>query len=241
MISQGAKKCKWYSLQNNSEKCKKSVDKFREMRIIVFVRQNTAGLCNGSTADSDSVCEGSNPSPAARKPSVKPPKAFSQHCNRRYSGEREQPHDIWECVDPIHEPFEQKPGKPCNTGDSGTLFLGQIRRKNRFDHMFDHIQKNLCFYPCYDDMTKNRIPGCSSVDRTRGLGPRGREFEPLHSDQNPSEIIDFRGIFLSLITAAQNLSCLTLSIYTDDCLGLPPQRRCPHRQAAAGGIPCGSR
>lgn len=62
---------------------------------------------------------------------------------------------VWECVDPIHEPFEQKPGKPCNTGDSGTLFLGQIRRKNRFDHMFDHIQKNLCFYPCYDDMVKN--------------------------------------------------------------------------------------
>ena len=25
-----------------------------------------AGLCKGSTADSDSVCEGSNPSPAAR-------------------------------------------------------------------------------------------------------------------------------------------------------------------------------
>ena len=25
-----------------------------------------AGLCNGSTADSDSVCEGSNPSPAAK-------------------------------------------------------------------------------------------------------------------------------------------------------------------------------
>ena len=37
------------------------------MRIIVFVRQNIAGLCNGSTADSDSVCEGSNPSPAASK------------------------------------------------------------------------------------------------------------------------------------------------------------------------------
>ena len=29
--------------------------------------RNTAGLCKGSTADSDSVCEGSNPSPAARK------------------------------------------------------------------------------------------------------------------------------------------------------------------------------
>ena len=29
-----------------------------------------------------------------------------------------------------------------------------------------------------------------------GLGPRGREFEPRHSDQNPSEIVDFRGVFL---------------------------------------------
>ena len=27
---------------------------------------NLAGLCKGSTADSDSVCEGSNPSPAAK-------------------------------------------------------------------------------------------------------------------------------------------------------------------------------
>ena len=26
-----------------------------------------AGLCKGSTTDSDSVCEGSNPSPAAKK------------------------------------------------------------------------------------------------------------------------------------------------------------------------------
>ena len=32
----------------------------------MFVR-NIAGLCKGSTADSDSVCEGSNPSPAAKK------------------------------------------------------------------------------------------------------------------------------------------------------------------------------
>ena len=29
-------------------------------------KQEIAGLCNGSTADSDSVCEGSNPSPAAK-------------------------------------------------------------------------------------------------------------------------------------------------------------------------------
>ena len=33
----------------------------------MFVRQSIAGLCKGSTADSDSVCEGSNPSPAAMK------------------------------------------------------------------------------------------------------------------------------------------------------------------------------
>ena len=44
----------------------KTVDKRREICIIVFVRQDTAGLCKGSTADSDSVCEGSNPSPAAK-------------------------------------------------------------------------------------------------------------------------------------------------------------------------------
>ena len=36
--------------------------------VYLFVRHertNIAGLCKGSTADSDSVCEGSNPSPAA--------------------------------------------------------------------------------------------------------------------------------------------------------------------------------
>ena len=46
----------------------KTVDKQGKTCIIVFVRQDTAGLCKGSTADSDSVCEGSNPSPAAMEP-----------------------------------------------------------------------------------------------------------------------------------------------------------------------------
>ena len=32
-----------------------------------FGARQIAGLCNGSTPDSDSVCEGSNPSPAAMK------------------------------------------------------------------------------------------------------------------------------------------------------------------------------
>ena len=31
-----------------------------------------------------------------------------------------------------------------------------------------------------------------------GLGPGDRAFEPHYSDQNPSEINDFRGIFLIL-------------------------------------------
>ena len=56
----------WY-VQNNLKKGEKALDKLSGMRIIVFVLQNIAGLCKGSTADSDSVCEGSNPSPAASK------------------------------------------------------------------------------------------------------------------------------------------------------------------------------
>ena len=31
-----------------------------------------------------------------------------------------------------------------------------------------------------------------------GLGPGDRAFEPHYSDQNPSEVNDFRGIFLIL-------------------------------------------
>lgn len=32
-----------------------------------------------------------------------------------------------------------------------------------------------------------------------GLGPGDRAFEPHYSDQNPSEINDFRGIFLFFV------------------------------------------
>jgi hypothetical protein len=56
----------------NSNYFEKSVDNQKKPDIIVYVVQlmnanNLAGLCKGSTADSDSVCEGSNPSPAAKK------------------------------------------------------------------------------------------------------------------------------------------------------------------------------
>ena len=46
---------------------------------------NTAGLCNGSTADSDSVCEGSNPSPAATKALSNSRELFF-FCNRGKGG-----------------------------------------------------------------------------------------------------------------------------------------------------------
>ena len=50
-------------IQNKTALKKKTVDKPLKSCIIVFVLRDTAGLCKGSTADSDSVCEGSNPSP----------------------------------------------------------------------------------------------------------------------------------------------------------------------------------
>ena len=34
----------------------------------IYYNVNIAGLCNGSMADSDSVCMGSNPIPAAKTP-----------------------------------------------------------------------------------------------------------------------------------------------------------------------------
>ena len=54
--------------EKNPENWQLVLDKCKTTGIITNVRQaNIAGLCNGSTADSDSVCEGSNPSPAAKE------------------------------------------------------------------------------------------------------------------------------------------------------------------------------
>ena len=47
-------------------------------------------------------------------------------------------------------------------------------------------------------MVQNQISGYSAVGSALDLGSRGRAFESLYSDQNPSEIVDFRGIFLIL-------------------------------------------
>ena len=45
----------------------------------------------------------------------------------------------------------------------------------------------------------NFITGCSAVGSAGGLGPSGRGFEPLHSDQKLSEISDFREFFLFFV------------------------------------------
>lgn len=45
-----------------------------------------------------------------------------------------------------------------------------------------------------------------------GLGSRDRAFESPHSDQNPSEIVDFRGIFLFFVYCGANTEVVILNI-----------------------------
>ena len=63
-------------------------------------------------------------------------------------------------------------------------------------------------------MAENRYKRAEKVFPI-SLGPGDRAFEPHYSDQNPSEIVDFRGIFLSLITAAQKLRLSFLTLLFD--------------------------
>lgn len=58
-----------------------------------------------------------------------------------------------------------------------------------------------------DNLLKYLLSGCSSADRTRGLGPRGREFESLHSDQIVSILLSVRG----------NLFMRTIILYLRQC------------------------
>ena len=48
------------------------------------------------------------------------------------------------------------------------------------------------------ESTKEGVTGLSEGSDI-GLGPGDRAFEPHYSDQNPSEIVDFRGIFLFFV------------------------------------------
>ena len=45
-----------------------------------------------------------------------------------------------------------------------------------------------------------------------GLGPGDRAFEPHYSDQNPSEIVDFRGIFLIFDYCGANIEFVILNM-----------------------------
>ena len=45
-----------------------------------------------------------------------------------------------------------------------------------------------------------------------GLGPGDRAFEPHYSDQNPSEIVDFRGVFLFFVYCGANTEIVILNI-----------------------------
>ena len=48
---------------------------------------------------------------------------------------------------------------------------------------------------------------------SKSLGPSGRGFEPLHSDQKLSEISDFREFFLFLVCCGANIEFVILDIY----------------------------
>ena len=45
-----------------------------------------------------------------------------------------------------------------------------------------------------------------------GLGPGDRAFEPHYSDQNPSEINDFRGIFLFFVYCGAGVEPVILNM-----------------------------
>ena len=106
--------------------------------------------------------------------------------------------DIWECRGGIRNRARRNAAKPCDTGNSGFPSGCRKRHKSGFDHRNDHRQKNLWFSPPPWYHGRNWISGCSEVGIALDLGSRDRAFESPHSDQNPSEIVDFRGIFLIL-------------------------------------------
>ena len=53
---------------------------------------------------------------------------------------------------------------------------------------------------------------CLSEGSDIGLGPGDRAFEPHYSDQKPSEIVDFRGLFLFFVYCGANTEIVILNI-----------------------------
>ena len=122
---------------------------------------------------------------------------------------------VWECRGCIRDRVRRNAAKPCGTCVCGISPSCRKRHKRGFNHINDHRQKNLCFSPPPWYNGRNWISGCSAVGSARDLGSRGRAFESLHSDQNPSEIVDFRGIFLILcLLRRKGWTMVILSFYT---------------------------
>ena len=106
---------------------------------------------------------------------------------------------VWECRGGIRDRVRRNAAKPCDTCVCGGFFDCRKRRKSGFDHINDHRQENLWFFspPWYH--SRNWISGYSEVGIAPGLGPGDRAFEPHYSDQKPSEIVGFRGLFLFFV------------------------------------------
>ena len=105
---------------------------------------------------------------------------------------------LWVCRGGIRDGARRNAAKPCDACICGIFPDCRKRHKIAFDHINDHRQKKLYFYrsPWYNG--RNWISGYSEVGIAPGLGPGDRAFEPHYSDQNSSEVNDFRGIFLIL-------------------------------------------
>ena len=54
---------------------------------------------------------------------------------------------VWECRGGIRDGARRNAGKPCNACVCGTFHDCRKRYKIGFDHINDHRQKNLYFYP----------------------------------------------------------------------------------------------
>ena len=119
---------------------------------------------------------------------------------------------LWEYRGCIRDRVRRNAAKPCDTCVCGIFPDCRKRHKSGFDHRNDHRQKKLYFYrsPWYHG--RNWISGYSEVGIAPGLGPGDRAFEPHYSDQNPSEIVDFRGIFLFFVYCGANIELVILNI-----------------------------
>ena len=61
------------------------------------------------------------------------------------------------------------------------------------------------------ESTKEGVEGLAEGSDI-GLGPGDRAFEPHYSDQKPSEIVDFRGLFLFFVYCGADIEFVILNI-----------------------------